>query len=162
MAAKEESDQGRDLLSKEHPVGARVGAAGGALAGAAAGSAAGGPIGAVVGGVIGAVAGGVAGRGVAGTVDHEREDAYWREAHTREPYYNPDRSYDDYAPAYRLGWSSRARYDHGTFDTYEPAFRSDWDNVKGESRLQWEEARHAARAGWDRLEGGMSEDADGR
>ena len=94
-------------------------------------------------------------------VNHDHEDAYWREAHVREPYYNPQRSYDDYAPAYRMGWESRAKYDGGTFDQYEPAFRNDWDNVKGESRLGWEEARHAARAGWHRIERALPGDADG-
>jgi hypothetical protein len=168
-------DQQRDA----HPVGVGVGATGGALAGAAVGSTAG-PAGTLVGGVMGAVAGGLAGRGVAGMVNpqhaatrdltagqavervlaHDREDAYWREAHMAEPYYNPAHSYEDYAPAYRMGWESRAKYDDGTFDQYEPAFRGDWDNVKGHSRLGWDEARHAVRAGWHRIERMLPGDAD--
>jgi hypothetical protein len=83
-------------------------------------------------------------------VNHDKEDAYWREAHTREPYYNPERSYEDYAPAYRLGWESRAKYDDGTYNHYEPAFGNDWDRVKGSSRLSWDEAKHATRAAWAR------------
>jgi hypothetical protein len=175
MAAKEKFDPSLDSSldhhKEAHPVGVGVGATGGALAGAAVGSA-GGPAGTLVGGVIGAVAGGLAGRGVAELVhpesverrdftpgeavervlDHEREDAYWREAHMAEPYYNPAHSYDDYAPAYRMGWESRAKYDGGTFEQFEPAFRNDWENVKGPSRLGWDEARHAVRAGWDRVD----------
>jgi hypothetical protein len=168
MAAKEKSDESLDILGKDaHPVGTGVGAAGGAIAGAALGSA-GGPAGALVGGVIGAVAGGLAGRGVAemtnpepSDVNHDREDAYWREAHRSEPYYNPERSYDDYAPAYRMGWESRAKYDGGTFDQYELAFRNDWDTMRGDSRLDWEEAKHAVRAGWHRVERALPGDADG-
>jgi hypothetical protein len=181
MAAKEypgpnaaSLDQHRDA----HPVGVGVGATGGALAGAAVGSTAG-PAGTLVGGVIGAVAGGLAGRGVAGMVhpgqardltpgqavervlDHDREDAYWREAHMAEPYYNPAHSYEDYAPAYRMGWESRAKYEDGTFEQYEPAFRNDWDSVKGDSRLGWDEAKHAVRAGWHRIERTLPGDADG-
>jgi hypothetical protein len=173
MAAKEKSDYSLDVLSSEsHLLGTGVGAAGGAIAGAALG-AAGGPAGALVGGVIGAVAGVFAGRGVAElasprflddepdhrlgngaahAINHDLEDAYWREAHAKEPYYNPDHSYGDYAPAYRMGWVSRARYDDGTFEQYEPAFRNDWDFIKGDSRLDWEEARHAVKAGWHRIE----------
>ena len=182
MAAKEKSDEPLDILHMDsHPVGTGVGAAGGALAGAAIGSA-GGPAGAIVGGVIGAVAGGLAGRGVAEmanpeptdeqhdhnlgkglahAVNHDREDAYWREAYSKEPYYNPERSYEDYAPAYRMGWESRAKYEDGTYDQYEPAFRNDWDTARGESRLDWDEAKHAVKAGWHRVERALPGDADG-
>src|SRR6187455_3394526 len=104
MAAKEKPDHIPDILDKDsHPVGTGVGAAGGAIAGAALG-AAGGPAGALVGGVIGALAGGLTGLGVAELtnpkfpdeeqdpdlgnglphmVDHDLEDAYWREAHAK-------------------------------------------------------------------------------
>ena len=91
--------------------------------------------------------------GTSVAVNHDEEDAYWRQNHVREPYYSPDYSYDDYGPAYRMGWESRARYDQGTFDTYEPSFRNDWDeSFRGQSRLTWAQARHAARAGWERVE----------
>jgi len=171
--ARENTDQSLDALPWEsHPLGTGVGAAGGAIAGAALG-AVGGPAGALVGGLLGAVAGVFAGRGVAElahpsfpeelydqdlgngpaqAINHDLEDAYWREAHAKEPYYNPDRRYGDYAPAYRMGWVSRARYGGGAFEQYEPAFRNDWDFVKGESRLDWEEAKHAVKAGWQRIE----------
>jgi hypothetical protein len=183
MAAKEYPESfgtSLDRHKETHPVGVGVGATGGALAGAAVGSAAG-PAGTLVGGVIGAVAGGLAGRGVAEIVhpeaeghgaltpgqavervlDHDREDAYWREAHMAEPYYNPAHRYEDYAPAYRMGWESRAKYDGGTFEHYEPAFRNDWEDAKGDSRLGWDEARHAVRAGWHRVERMLPGDADG-
>lgn len=182
MAAKEYPDPlgtSPDLHKDSHPVGTGVGATGGALAGAAVGSAAG-PAGTLVGGVIGAVAGGLAGRGVAGMVhpeddprrgltpgqavesvlDHDREDAYWREAHMAEPYYNPAHSYEDYAPAYRMGWESRAKYEDGTFEQFEPAFRNDWDSARGRSRLGWDEAKHAVRAAWHRIERMLPGDAD--
>ena len=98
--------------------------------------------------------------GLAHAVDHDREDAYWREAHMRESYYNPQYSYDDYAPAYRMGWESRAKYDGGTFEQYERAFRNDWETSRGGSRLGWEEAQHAVRAGWHRIERALPGDAD--
>jgi hypothetical protein len=66
-------------------------------------------------------------------VNHDREDAYWREAHRNEPY----------------------------FDQYEPVFRNDWESTKGQSRLGWDEASHAARAGWHRIERALPGDADG-
>lgn len=144
----------------EHNLGKGLGTGGGAMAGAAVGSMAG-PVGAAAGAVVGAVAGGAAGKGAAHVVNHDHEDAHWREAHTREPYYDPARNYDDYAPAYRMGWASRAKYEDGSFDQYEPAFRNDWDLQKGDSRLSWEEAKHAASAGWHRIERALPGDADG-
>ena len=91
----EQNDFNLDPITDEpgaHPVGTGLGAAlGGAGAGIAAG-ALGGPVGAVVGGVVGAVAGGLAGKASAELVNPTAEDAYWREAHTREQYYEPGRS----------------------------------------------------------------------
>ena len=86
-----------------HPLGTGLGAAaGGALAGAAAGMVAG-PVGAVAGAVVGAVAGGLGGKAAAEAINPTAEEAYWRDQYTKEPYYQAGRSYEDYAPAYRLG-----------------------------------------------------------
>lgn len=106
-----------------HPVGTGVGAAGGAAAGAALGAVAG-PVGAAVGVVIGAVAGGLAGKGVAEAVDPTAEDAYWREHHGSQPFAGRDRSYEDYAPAYRTGYESFGHFEPGTrFEDAEPRLR---------------------------------------
>ena len=145
-----------------HPVGTGLGAAGGAGAGAAMG-AVGGPVGAVVGGVVGAVAGGLAGKATAETVNPTAEDAYWREAHTSETYYEPGRSYDqDYRPAYALGWSPVGADSAGSFDAVEPRLRERWENERGVSTLDWEQARAPARASWERTYGtsAMSRAAD--
>lgn len=121
-------DANRDPITNEpgaHPVGTGVGAAlGGAAAGAAAG-AFGGPVGAVVGGVAGAVAGGLAGKAAAEAVNPTEEDAYWRDNYTREPYHVPGRPYEQYRPAYELGWSAVGRYE-GDFDAVEPRLADDW------------------------------------
>lgn len=100
------------------------------------------------------------GNGVARSVNHDHEDAYWREAHSGETYFRPEHTFDDYEPAYRLGYTSRSKYESGTFDQYEPAFRNDWDAVKGNSRLEWDDARHAARAAWHRVERAIQGDLD--
>src|SRR5687767_896100 len=34
------------------------------------------------------------------------EVAYWREIYVSEPYYLANRSFEDYLPAYQLGWAS--------------------------------------------------------
>jgi len=147
------NDMNRDPITGTpgaHPVGTGVGAAGGAVAGAAAGSVAG-PVGTVVGLVAGGLAGGLGGKAVAESVNPTAEDAYWRSSYNRESYYEPGRSYDDYAPAYELGWSSRARRDD-SFDTLEPTLADEWATRRGNSTLDWPQARHASRAAWDRAD----------
>lgn len=164
MAAKETTSD-LEQAAVDHPVGTTVGAAGGAVAGVTAGSVLGGPIGAVVGGVVGAVAGSLVGRGAAETAHpqpgdavaplpeygHE-QDSYWREQHVNEPYFDPQRNYDDYAPAYRLGWEHRARTGAAAFDEHEAALREQWEHFRAQSRLSWAEAQHAARASWERFD----------
>jgi len=143
-----------------HPVGTAVGAAGagagGTWAGAAIGMATGGPIGAVVGGVIGAVAGavggGLAGKAVAESIDPTEEDAYWSAEHVNRPYYKAGHTYEeDYAPAYRQGYTARDQYRDREFDDVESDLGADWDRSKGKSKLKWEEARSAVRDAWDRV-----------
>lgn len=145
-------DANLDPITKEpgaHPVGTGLGAAaGGAAAGAAAG-AFGGPVGAAVGGIVGAVAGGLAGKAAGEAVNPTDEEAYWRGAYQGEPYYDTSRSYEDYHPAYALGWQSVGMYE-GPFETVEPSLRDRWQADRASSTLAWPEAREATRAARDR------------
>jgi hypothetical protein len=156
-----------------HPIGVGAGAAGGAATGAAIGTAVAGPVGTVVGGAIGAVAGGLAGKGVAEAVNPTAEDTYWRENHANQPFAK-DRPYDDYAPAYRTGYTG---YAPGTrFEDAEPKLRQDYESVASAAgrtadkagdatshaahkvahgtQVAWDDAKHAARAAWHKLEHG--------
>ena len=141
-----------DPITREpgaHPVGTGVGAAaGGAAVGAAAG-AFGGPVGAVVGAVAGAVAGGMGGKAVAESINPTAEESYWRDQYMQEPYYESGRSYNDYGPAYDLGWSARGQHE-GTFEQAEPRMATDWDNRRRSSTLTWSQASLATRAAWNR------------
>lgn len=151
MAAKEK-DLNRDPITDQtgsHPVGTGVGALGGAVAGAAAG-AAGGPAGMAVGGVVGAIVGGLAGHAAAEAIDPTAEEQHWRDNYQREPYYEQGRSFDDYAPAYRMGVTGRTSYD--SWDTAEPKLRDQWQRERGTSALDWEQAQPASRAAWDRVD----------
>lgn len=134
-----------------HPVGVGVGAVvGGAAAGAATG-AVGGPVGAAVGGVIGAIAGGLGGKAIAESINPTAEEAYWRDSYESESYYEVGRSYDDYAPAYRLGLEGRTRYE-GDFDDIENHLAAEWVIKKERSTLTWPQARAASRAAWERVD----------
>jgi hypothetical protein len=78
------------------------------------------------------------------------EDAYWRRVFQDEPYYEAPMAFDDYSPAYRVGYTGPLRRE-GSFHTLEEQLRQDWDAVKGRSRLTWPQARVAIRAAWDRV-----------
>jgi uncharacterized protein (TIGR02284 family) len=108
-------------------------------------------VGAAIGGVVGAVAGGLAGKAAAEAVNPTAEEAYWREAYRDEDYVTQERTYDDYHPAYALGWQSVGLYE-GPFETVEPQLRDRWLTDRGTSSLEWPEARHAARAARERVE----------
>ena len=156
-------DQNRDPITGatgSHPVGAGAGALAGGAAGGALGAVAG-PVGAVAGIAAGAVAGGLAGSGLAEAVNPTEQDTYWRGQYNREPYYLKDYGYDDYAPAYRIGYEGRARYAGKRFEDVEPELRRSYETDAAGSRLGWDNAKAAMRAAWDRVERAMPGDSDG-
>lgn len=134
-----------------HPVGVGVGTAGGAAAGAAIG-AVGGPVGAVAGAIIGGVAGGLGGKAVAEAIDPTAEEAYWEQNYRERAYVAKDATYDDYRPAYRYGWESRAQHCDRRYEDVESDMERGWEKAKGKSRLGWEKAKSAARDAWDRID----------
>jgi len=113
----------------------------------------------IAGAAIGAAVGAAAGKGVARAVNPAAEDSYWRLAYVNTPYYIAGRTYDDYAPAYRLGYGGWYRYG-GMYDDSEPRLANEWEAIKGTSRLTWAEAEHASRAAWDRVERAIPGDFD--
>ena len=82
-------------------------------------------------------------------VDPHEQDAYWQAAHWREQYFRAELGYEDYAPAYCVGYIGYAQYG-GNFDDAEKSLCANWMRIKGDSRLSFEEARLARRAAWDR------------
>ena len=141
----EHRDANRDPVTGAegaHPVGVGLGAAAGAALGSTAG-----PIGTVVGGVIG----GLVGKGVGEVVNPTLEDAHWRAAWAEEPYIRTDFRYEDYEPAYRVGYLGAARRDGRSFEEAEPQLREQYERVRSGSPLQWDAARVPARAAWDRV-----------
>ena len=150
---KLDKEANRDPLTGapgSHPVGTGIGAAlGGAAAGAAAGTVVG-PVGTVIGAAVGAVVGGLAGKGVAEAIDPTREDAYWRENFTKQPYAK-GATYDDYGPAYGYGVNSYTKYPGRSFTDVESDLSRDWNRSRGKSKLEWANARVASRDAWERL-----------
>jgi hypothetical protein len=114
----------------------------------------------VAGAGIGAAVGGALGKGVGHMVNPHDEDVHWRNSYQTQPYYTPGYTYDDYAPAYALGYNSYGKYP-GNYDANESHLSGEWDRVKGNSRLSWEQAKQATRAAWHKVERAIPGDADG-
>lgn len=78
------------------------------------------------------------------------EDAHWERAHCHERYYKAELDYEDYAPAYCVGYIGHAQYG-GRFEDAERSLCANWERIKGDSRLTLDEALLAMRAAWDRM-----------
>ncbi|MES2785155.1 MAG: hypothetical protein V4684_06800 [Pseudomonadota bacterium] len=89
---------------------------------------------------------------VAGRVDPGAEEMYWEREYFRQHYYSPGLDYEDYAPAYCVGYIGYAQYG-GSFEDAEKSLISNWMRIKGDSRLTPEQAMQAVRAAWTRMEG---------
>lgn len=90
----------------------------------------------------------------------QSEVEYWRQAYNREPYYEAGRHFEDYGPAYEIGWTGYHAYG-GEFDTADRVMATDWTVRKGVSTLPWEQARAASRAAWQRAHNAREFTTDG-
>lgn len=88
---------------------------------------------------------------VDGRIDPRLEDSYWQSAYWAQPYYRAECDYDDYAPAYCVGYIGFAQYG-GRFEEAEKSLCANWLRIKGDSRLTLDEAMQAIRAAWDHAE----------
>jgi hypothetical protein len=80
-----------------------------------------------------------------------RQDDYWRLGFRREFYCRPDFDYEDYAPAYCVGYAGQAQYG-GSFEDAERSLCANWERIKGDSRLTLADAMPAMRAAWERMD----------
>ena len=147
-------------VKKDHSIGAGAGATGGAVTGALVGAAAG-PVGSAVGALLGVIAGAKTGDSLAEYVNPTEYDSYWQNEYTNQDYYDSSRSWDDYAPAYGMGYHAAGAYRGRRYDDVETELEAKWENVKGKSRLAWNEARGAVRDGWHHVERALPGDFDG-
>lgn len=147
-------------IRKDHPVGAGTGAAAGAVTGATVG-AVGGPIGMAAGAVIGGIVGAAAGDGIAEAVNPTAYNDHWKSNYTTTPYYASGREWNDYEPAYKMGYSAFGSNRGRKFEEIETDLERTWDSTKGNSRLAWNEAKGAVRDGWHYVERALPGDADG-
>ncbi len=98
---------------------------------------------------------------VLGAMDPAQEDVYWERTFQREHYYRPHFDYEDYAPAYCVGYVGYAQYG-GDYADAESSLWANWERIKGDSRLSQSDARAAMRAAWDRMAGRSAAPAPGK
>ena len=87
---------------------------------------------------------------VLGLADARREDEYWQRAFWLERYYSRGLDYEDYAPAYCVGYIGYAQYG-GDYHDAEKSLCANWERIKGGSRLSHDAALLAMRAAWNRM-----------
>jgi len=135
-------------------VGGVAGIAGGVVASAATGLATGtvmgGPVGAMVGLVAGAVVGGLAGKAVGEKIDPTVEDAFWRDQHSKQPFFKEGEDFEIYRPAYQTGYEGPGKYGDRSFDELELELKSDYERNRGSSTVDWQKAKQATHAAWER------------
>jgi phage tail tape-measure protein len=148
-------------VKKDHSIGSAGGAVGGAVAGAGIGGAVGGPVGAAVGAVAGGIGGAKAGDSIAEAVNPTEYTGYWRDRYLSQPYYSKDYTWNDYEPAYKLGYDSYSSYRGRDFDDIDSELERKWEATKGASRLAWSDAKYAVKDGWHYVERALPGDADG-
>jgi hypothetical protein len=83
-----------------------------------------------------------------GRVRPDAEDAYWQSVYWAQPYFRPGLSYEDYAPAYCVGYIGYGQYG-GCYEDAEKSLCANWLRIKGDSRLSLDDALLAIRAAWD-------------
>lgn len=78
----------------------------------------------------------------------EIENAYWAEKFSLQPYYVAGRSYDQYQPAFELGWRTALKAPDASFLAFEGRLESTWSSQKNSSLLTWREVRSAVQDAW--------------
>ena len=82
-------------------------------------------------------------------------------AHFDAHYASSGARWEDYEPAYRYGWESRARYGNRNWDEVEPELGRNWNEYnRGAARQTWDEAKLATKDAWHRVEDRLPGDAD--
>lgn len=92
----------------------------------------------------------------------DAEDLFWHEHYLSEPYFVAGRGYDQYQPAYALGWQAAQRQAtqpqasasqevcRREFAARESELCERWSREHAASFLTWPQARLAVRAAWER------------
>jgi hypothetical protein len=93
--------------------------------------------------------------GQGGGVDPEKEAAYWREQHPKQPY-AANSSYEQFEHAYRTGYNSFLQHRGKKFEEIEGEIALNYEKAKPGSALPWDTVRPAVNLVWERMTGVIS------
>ena len=85
---------------------------------------------------------------------------HFRNNYQTASYYNKERDWNDYEPAYQYGYNQYGQREGQRFEDVENDLERGWETTKANSRLAWGEAKEAVRDGWHHIERAMPGDAD--
>lgn len=85
----------------------------------------------------------------------EAEEAFWHSQYALEPYFVAGRSFDQYEPAYQLGWQAGYGQEGNqaglpSFESQENELRTRWLQAHGSSLLDWAQVKAAVKAAYCR------------
>ena len=85
----------------------------------------------------------------------EAQEAFWHTRYTFEPYFVAGRGFDQYAPAYLLGWQAGreqgdSQQGSPSFESQENELRARWLQAHGSSLLDWAQVKAAVKAAFRR------------
>lgn len=132
-------------LKKDHILGAGGSAVAAGAVGATIGGLAAGPPGVALGAVAGTALGAVIGDRTAEALDPRGDLGHFEQIYKAMPYYVRGMTWDDYAPAYRMGILT-----HGHGDA--ALLEQEWARSRGRSRLLWSEVRPVIEHAWEELD----------
>lgn len=78
----------------------------------------------------------------------ELEERYWHTHFSTQAYYVAGRGYDQYQPAFKLGWKSALQNPDASFEDFALLLESQWVAQCASSLLPWREVHVAIREAW--------------
>src|SRR5213075_487661 len=87
--------------------------------------------------------------------DPEKEAAYWREQHAKQPYAK-NYSYEQFEHAYRTGYNLFLRNRDKKFGDVEESVAVEYEQGKPDTALPWDTVRPAVSSIWEKMSGVMA------
>src|SRR5689334_21910543 len=89
-------------------------------------------------------------------VDLKAEEEYWRKHHASQPHATEGTTYEQFAPAYRVGAEAVHKYPGKKFHEIQTDVALDYEKHEISSALPWDHVRGASKAAWSNVSGLIS------
>ena len=87
------------------------------------------------------------------SIDLTAEEKYWQEHHQSQPHAEEGTTYEQFAPAYRVGAEAATRHPGKDFHEIEDDIALDYEKHQIGSALPWDRVRGASKAAWSKVSG---------